>query len=332
VLTHVDQQFLDRRVVGGFGSGEAVIDEVADPDPDTGEGGTDDKRLLVHEPEFARVLNVCRREGSILSTIIRDAWDGSRLQVRSRARKAIATGHHIAILGHITRGELARLLSDSEVSGGFANRILWVHAQRSQRLPFPTDPDLAALTTIGATIANRVKRARRIGRVGLHDDARARWAELYDLMADDSPPGLLGMVVARPEPQVQRMALLFALLDGQPAIGADHFDAAWAIWQYCRTSAQAIWANTLNDKIASQLLDALAEVHPGGLTLTEQQAATGRNFTAKELEAAREVLHKNGLAETGRRINPGTGRSRTVSVATEAGCKLLDDESNGRTA
>ena len=43
-------------------------------------------------------LAVCRRDGSVLSAIWRDMWDGERLQnrVRKKGRQPWSTGHTLA--------------------------------------------------------------------------------------------------------------------------------------------------------------------------------------------------------------------------------------------
>jgi hypothetical protein len=121
VLEYADPGFASRQL-SGFGSGESVVDAVRDPDSDEDEGVTD-KRLLVHEPEFSRLLRVASRDGSTLSPIVRDAWDGLRLQARSRTRTSVASNAFVAVLGHVVHEELHRYLLDSEVAGGFANRL-----------------------------------------------------------------------------------------------------------------------------------------------------------------------------------------------------------------
>jgi hypothetical protein len=54
-----------------------------------------DKRCLVVEAEFARVLNMTARDGNILSAVIRDAWDHGRLRTMTRFDPLRATGAHI---------------------------------------------------------------------------------------------------------------------------------------------------------------------------------------------------------------------------------------------
>src|SRR5882724_3125097 len=130
VLAAVDQEWAEKRIMGGLSSGEGLIHEVRDGreeqqarreknKPTTYEivevdPGVADKRLLVYEPELARVLKVAMREGSTLSTTIRQAWDGPLLRVIARTTGAVATGAHVSIVSHITAEELLRQLQDTE--------------------------------------------------------------------------------------------------------------------------------------------------------------------------------------------------------------------------
>ena len=55
-----------------------------------------DKRLLVTETEFARVLKVMRRPHDTLSVVLRNAWDGkSPLRTMTNGQSARATNAHI---------------------------------------------------------------------------------------------------------------------------------------------------------------------------------------------------------------------------------------------
>jgi hypothetical protein len=83
----------------GFGSGEALVEEVRDPQIETDtEGketvvdpGSGDRRALIWEDEFAHMLAVVSREGLTYSPLLRSGWDGSRLENRTKGRKLIAT-------------------------------------------------------------------------------------------------------------------------------------------------------------------------------------------------------------------------------------------------
>jgi hypothetical protein len=76
------------------------------------------------------------REGNILSTIIRQAWDDGALQTLTKNSPMKATDAHVSIMGHITKSELLRHLTETETANGFANRFIWFLVKRSKELPF----------------------------------------------------------------------------------------------------------------------------------------------------------------------------------------------------
>lgn len=139
-----DPRWVDERVLNGLSSGEGLIHAVRDPvvsRDKTGEkvvldDGVEDKRLLVMEPELAGVLKVMSREGNTLSPVIRQAWDEGTLQTLTKNSPTRATDAHVSIVGHVTKAELLRHLTETEAANGFANRFLWLLVKRSKELPF----------------------------------------------------------------------------------------------------------------------------------------------------------------------------------------------------
>ena len=139
-----DASWCVERIMNGLSSGEGLIHAVRDHvmkknkkgEEELEDEGVLDKRLLVLEPEFASILKVASREGNTLSAIIRQGWDGDRLQVMTRNNPIKATGAHLSMLGHVTKDELLRHLTDTEAANGFANRYLWIMVRRSKELPF----------------------------------------------------------------------------------------------------------------------------------------------------------------------------------------------------
>jgi hypothetical protein len=305
----LDAVFAEQRVMGGFGSGEKLVDELAGSDQ-----GPPDPRLLVVETEFAKVLRVSARDGSVLSQIIRDAWDGRPLQARSRGKTSVAKEHHVGVLGHITAEELRLRMCEADIYGGLANRFLWCCARKSQQLPtggnVPSQVVAKAATTIEPALwaAKRAKEAfRRTG------PAEQQWADLYIRMADDDPGGLLGAAVCRDAPQVLRLSLTYALADQADAIDTCHLDAAWALWSYCRASAALLFGDSEGDARLDRLLAAIVAAGPDGLDGTGQFEALGRHVSAKQLEAMRRVLEERGRIVT--ETVQTDGRPRLVSYA-----------------
>lgn len=318
VLSLADPGFFASRVLGGFGSGESVVDEVADP-PEAEEGKppppVKDRRLLVYEAEYARLLRTASRDGSTLSPLLRAAWDGEPLAARARNRTSVATGAHVAVLGHVTLDELRRTLADVELLNGFANRFLFLAVKRSKVLAHGGEPDSDDVAALGRRFRHAVEQARKVARMGWADQpARDRWTELYGLMADDEPGGMLGAATARDAPQVLRLAVIYALVDTRATVGTEHLDAAWAVWRYCRATAALAFGDQLGDRDVDRVLAAIRGAGPDGLDREALYAALGRNVSAARLSAAVAELVRHDLAAE---VDvPTGGRPRTVTIAT----------------
>src|SRR5262249_46529222 len=136
-----------------------------------------DKRLLIGENEFAQALRVLRREGNTLSPVIRQAWDTGDLRTLVKNNPARATGAHISIVGHITRQELAKYLTDTEIFNGFANRFIWVCIKRSKLLP--NGGRNVDLSSLGAKLKNALAMATSIDLMARNPAATRLWRNVY---------------------------------------------------------------------------------------------------------------------------------------------------------
>jgi Protein of unknown function (DUF3987) len=307
---HLAFSDLDNITKGGFGSGETIIDMLAD-------GKRNDSRLLIFEREFSRFLAVARRDGSIASQVVRDAWDGARLENHSRSNgHVVASEHHIGFVGHITADELTAKLSDAEVFSGFANRFLWVVARRHRFLPAGGNVPESICVEHARELRRAVVDGRKRGEMKRTEEGEKRWYELCERLAEDEPNGLLGAAVARDRAQCLRLSLLYTLLDRKPAIDVPHIDAAAALWDYCRASAQTIFGETLGDPVADRLLEALKVASPAGLDFNQQVDLFQRHVGKTQLDATRALLESKGLIITVE--EPTGGRPRKVSKYVSA--------------
>ena len=190
----------------------------------------------------------------------------------TRTAPASSTDAHISLVGHITVGELTRLLTDTQAGNGFANRFLWVCARRSKELPEGgslRDKDLQPLT---ARLRQAIEQVRVVGEVKRDESARRVWCEVYGSLSQGQP-GLFGSVTSRGEAQTMRLALIYALLDASDLIRAEHLGAALAVWEYAESSARFIFADSLGDPVADRVLLLLRD-KTDGMTLTD----IGRGF------------------------------------------------------
>ncbi|MGO9956371.1 MAG: hypothetical protein ACLP50_10390 [Solirubrobacteraceae bacterium] len=291
VLQAADPPFIEGCLVGGLSSGEGLIAQVHDAHVE-GTGAAADKRRLVLEQEFAQVLKVLAREGNTLSPIVRQAWDGEPLQTIVRNDPLRASQAHIGIVGHITRDELLRYLTATELANGFANRFLLVAVERSKLLPFGGALDDRQLAEIADAVRLALRFAAAHRPLTFDSAARERWIEIYRELSAGRP-GLAGAATARAEAHTVRLALIYALLDLSERICLEHLQAALALWRYSAASAHWIFGDALGDQTADELWSAAKE-RPAGLTRTEVSELFSRNKKRREIERALGVLEDAG--------------------------------------
>jgi hypothetical protein len=292
-------------VLGGFGSGEAVVDRLAEGD---------DSRLVVFEAEFGSLLARGRREGSTCSGVMRDLWDQRPLESRTRSGgDVIATGYHAGAIGHITREELRNKLTESDLFGGFVNRWLLWWVERGNLQPDGGNVPKGLLDDTAKELKANLVKARKGGVMARTPGAQELWVDLYHRLDTDDPPGFLGLALNRSAPQCLRLSVGFALADGSRVITEDHIRAAEAAWNYCRASAAAVFGETAPTPDAERLLAALREAGPNGIDLSEQLAMFGRRAT--RAENARTLLADAGLAFTATATPDGRGRPRSTTYA-----------------
>ena len=98
--------------------------------------------------------------------------------------------------------------------------------------------------------------------------------------------------------------MVYAALDGVPAIGLQHLKAALAVWEYCEASARYIFGDAIGDPVADRILKQLRQ-DSQGLTRTIINGALGRNIPAARIEQALELLLEAGLAKFEQRVTEG---------------------------
>lgn len=295
------------------GSGEAVIWRVRDPitttDKDGKESiidtGASDKRLFIVESEFASVLKVASRDGSVLSPILRDAWDSDRMVHTTKHNPATATGAHIVVVGHITPEELARELSETDCRNGFGNRFMFVMVRRARVLPRGGTLPAGVLDGLAARFANVLPVARATDQLTYTEAFWQEYEARYVALSDPRPT-MAGAMQARGAPYVHRLAMLFALLDGERVINGQHARAALAVWDYSAASADHLFGEISGDRHRDRILAAL-NVARAGLTRTEVNEVVSRKLSRKQLDGLRDSMHAADLI-TVEKV-PGDGRS-----------------------
>lgn len=315
------------RVTSGLSTGEGLIHGVRDPvtkqeaikekghvvgyqDVVVDEGVTD-KRLLVHESEFARTLRAMGRDGNTLSAILRQAWDSGNLRTLTRNSPEVATNAHLGLLVHITKDELLRTLDRTDTANGFANRFLWVAVQRSKLLPDGGQLPIGEVQRLAGHLRESLEFAKTVHEMKRDPEARDLWHDVYGELSRGQP-GLFGAVTGRAEAQVMRLACLYGLMDFKDAVMVHHLEAALAFWKRCEQTARYVFGDATGDPTADAILRALRA--QGRLSQTDIYNLFGRNKPSAQIEKALAVLEdvRMIMSET---ISSDRGRPTTYWTA-----------------
>jgi hypothetical protein len=302
----VDMNWFKEQIISGLSTGEGLISQVRDPLGD--DAGISDKRLLVIESEFGRILKTMQRKENILSVILREAWDGNDLRIVTKQSPLRATAPHVSVIAHITVEELKSLIRPEDAFNGFANRFLWVFAKRSKRLPEGGKIDHEDFSKEYDILKMAFEFGKQEGELQFSVDAKILWNDLYEELSEEAH-GAVGAITSRSESQVRRMAMLYAILDCSDCVDTPHLKAGNALWQYCEDSVYHIFGDKIFSKHEQRIFNALQN-HPQGMTKTDLHRAFHNNLGAAEIDQA-----IKGLVEKGK-IQPVVGLKAGVDVWT----------------
>jgi hypothetical protein len=295
----------------GTSSGEGIIWAVRDPitknEPVKEKGkftgqyvevitdrGMEDKRLCLVENEFARALAAMNRDHNTLSAVLRDAWDHHNLDTLVKHDPGRAHGAHISIVTHITRKELFYRLKEYEFFNGFANRFLWLCAQRANYLPEPPSFADLGLSSYFEHLKEVALQASQICEMERSEAARQIWCQGYRELSAGGE-GKFGAATDRSEAQVTRLSMIYALSTGSRIIDVQAQEAALAMWKYCEDSARYLFDDTLTSPKAKRLL-AVWRARPEGMTRREiNDLVYKRNVPSRVITEVLESLKGLGV-------------------------------------
>jgi hypothetical protein len=283
-------------VVSGMSSGEGLIERIADDE-------TDDKRLLVIEPEFTSVMARAKREGSTLGQIQRLAWDGRGLSVLNRKQRGRAqlkaSSSHIAVIAHVTPREFRLRMADAELAGGTYNRYLPLFVERSRLIPIPEAVEEPVVAAHAAELSFAIDRAREISVIHLGPDATSLWTgELYpEFSESDDDDYAYSEFARRAAPYCLRIAGLHAALDGRHLISKDDLTAAGEQVRYSIASARYVLGGQHRDPRLDRLTRAITEAGQAGITRAQVSALFSRNLSSAVLDELLADLVDGGTCE-----------------------------------
>jgi hypothetical protein len=315
------------RATNGIGSGEKLIELIANPVRDKDGNllsGHTDQRLLVNEPEFAAILTVNERTGSTLSPTMRKLYDGVPINHEVKKGSTHAEGYHLSVVAAITPGELRRLLTDTSIANGFANRFQWLAGVDSIDIPLAVEefPE-SKLHRLRNRLGENITKA-------LNGDPQLRWSrpaaegwtERYPALKRPSGPESIRDLLARGSNHTVKMSGLYALADGQTTMTVEHLDAATAWARFSDETVRWVYTAAGADEWTRRILEVI-RARPGIPVNVSQeihrQAFSGpKRPTASEIWARIDQLQQDGWAHAfdGPGGNTG-GRPSKLVVGTK---------------
>jgi Protein of unknown function (DUF3987) len=259
------------------------------------------------------VLVRMRRDGNTLGQIQRDAFDCRPLRTLTRKHsKLTATGHHIVVVGHITPGEFRSTLQDSDLSGGTVNRMLICLSRRSRLHSRLGNLPSGVVTEAGKLFAAAYKSAVQLGEIQFTDQFWKSWEGAYKGLNSDRPDSRAADATARAVTMVLRLSMLYTLINGDREIGADHLDAALALWSYADHSARWVFSTHELEQRSEGV---------GGLA---NFILSGRNEGRTRSEISRDYFKRNKTAaEIDVELTPLVHDGVVIEIKEETGARPI---------
>lgn len=309
------------RIIRGISSGEGVIwkvhDEIKKPQWNKKTNAFEDvvieqneveKRSMYSLSEFQQNITNMRRPESVLSSILRQAWDKDTIESPSKNSSAKATGAHVSMVAGISKEELLLETTAVDAQNGTLNRFLFACTKRSHLLPegdtlhqLIQQPEWGELQSLFKNnVRNEMQQQTHVRR---NIEAQRDWGlnkcpedgGLYKTLSE-LRTGLWGTITARAAQQVIRLSLITAVINGRHSITTEDQDAAWEYWRYCDDSCKYIWGDTTDETSATILTGLRGKTE--GLTRSDIYAVFSGHRSKQDIDGALAWLAARGLAHS----------------------------------
>lgn len=270
------------RKLSGLATGEGLIHLVRDAvyaeDGKELDAGVPDKRLFCDISEFAGVLAQARKEGAVISTVLRDAFDGVMLVTPTKTSFCQATDTHIVVIGSVPETEIVKTLTSTDITNGLANRFPMFYSTRDKIVPMPKATDPRLMDSFAEHLSWAIYEAGKQTQISMDADALEYWSDIYHALEEKAHPPAVASLLARQSTYTLIFSALLALLNRQTVVGRDHLDAALAWVQYWEDTTLFVFSNGEQNEQAiklkglkDQIVDAIATL--GGLKVKHSDVA-----------------------------------------------------------
>lgn len=290
-----------RDVIGG---GFVVPSFYVARDVSSGEGLIDTLKehpqCLLYLSELSVLLKNARRKGTstILDRLI-EVWDVPHvLENRSKLAKALAERPYLSIVAATQPDRLASEILPEDIHSGFANRWLFLPGQGKGPRPNPPGVDEHEAEALYWSIHKRIESYPMGFQLELESEAMDRWDAWYgdfyrtqETLDDDAATMRIRLPVL-----IQKIAMLYAVVDGVRTVSVNHLQAATALvewsWSHVQTMMRE-WGIGLGVQIERKIEDVLMKKGP--MKKRElSRLCSNRRWGARDFNQVLAAMRDNG--------------------------------------
>jgi hypothetical protein len=263
----------------GVGSGEGLLDQLADPEAlvqfrsqgkEFGPAVIPGRSVLLGLGELRTLLTKGQQDfvKATLLPLLNESWDGtSPIGLPTRTNAYQLENPFLNVVGGTTFEWLCGFLTEEHVLGGFFNRLVFYPGVDDRDLPNPPPPNRAGWSALAGELRQVVDfwRTRSGSVLGMLDpEAVAVWETWYrtfkfevrQLAESDA-----AMLVRLPD-HVMRQAAVHAALSCSSEVTIEHLQPALDLGSYWKFAYRSLWnggAETLNSRLAQTIRRHLVE-------------------------------------------------------------------------
>jgi hypothetical protein len=254
-------------------------------------------RAVIHTNEFDILLGKARREsGHGLLPRLTQLWDSEPyIDLPTRKDPIRITNPFISLLATTTPVVLSEEATVADIRSGFSNRVLWVYGSGKGFLPTPPRPDEAERQRLIRDFMDAVQQACGQGReLRLTPRAAKRFAEWAREVSDNGR--YLNAdekhLSVRLESNALRIALIFAVSDGEGMIDVPHLESAIAFmeWQFENVRKESrMWGASGEARLGELILSLLRHRPLSRSELYDRLQRWGATAIKRAMDALREM-------------------------------------------
>jgi len=217
---------------------------------------------ILHIDELATLLRKARQDfSSNLPPMLTNMYDSpDAISLPTRKAPLTLQKPFISILSSTTPEWLESSIQEEEVMGGFSNRFVYYTGYPKPANPFPDSPD----QDMWMVLADMIKSLHdtEVRMIYMSDNAKRLWKSFYTDWRNQKFPGILGQIIERVPEQIFKMALLYAVTDGEVEISDVSMSAALAWGNYAIQSSSCVYGNfplSSAGKVEAKILQLLSQ-------------------------------------------------------------------------